>query len=139
MGVTLSTLSTLAPVSFASTVVGFISLAITLLTFIRVFWDNLMTLASAPQEVEDYKGNLKQELYEERSNIRAMKGRIKSSDKDNVTRDGYPLSEATRLKIQSDAVRHVVRDFERLERPFLIPDGHNNSSPSTHHRRRCSD
>lgn len=41
MGVAISTQSTLAPVSLASTVIGFVSFAFTVATAVRVFWENV--------------------------------------------------------------------------------------------------
>jgi hypothetical protein len=41
----------LAPISAASTIIGFISFAFTLGTFLRVFWGNIMTIMNARREI----------------------------------------------------------------------------------------
>ncbi|KAF2662606.1 hypothetical protein K491DRAFT_686486 [Lophiostoma macrostomum CBS 122681] len=77
MGVVISK-GTLNPLSFVSTVIGFISFAFTLATFLRVFWDNLQTIAAAPGEINDFLSTLKQGLLEERRHLRKVRRRRKS-------------------------------------------------------------
>ncbi|PVI05661.1 hypothetical protein DM02DRAFT_683956 [Periconia macrospinosa] len=78
MGVTISH-TTLSPISFASTLIGFISFAFTLATFLNVFWSSLCTIKTAPHEIKDYLSNLKQALLEERRHLRKVRKRIRSS------------------------------------------------------------
>ncbi|KAF2707252.1 hypothetical protein K504DRAFT_458692 [Pleomassaria siparia CBS 279.74] len=85
MGVTISH-SVIAPLSAVSVAIGFISFAFTLATFVRVFWDALLALYSAPSEIMDYLSNLKQGLLEERRHLRRVKRRMKSRRRDS--RDG---------------------------------------------------
>ncbi|KAI9699524.1 MAG: hypothetical protein M1820_007155 [Bogoriella megaspora] len=112
MGVAISSQSSLAPVSLASTIIGFISFAFTVLTAIRVFWSNISTIRAAPTEVPDFLGNLKQALYEERAHLRLVKKSFRTSE--HYDEGGF--------KVLSDTVKHMIRDFKHLERPFLVPD-----------------
>jgi hypothetical protein len=77
MGVVISK-STLNPLSFVSTIIGFISFAFTLATFLRVFWSNLQTISSAPGQINDYLSTMKQGLLEERRHLRKVRRRRKS-------------------------------------------------------------
>ncbi|KAF2236701.1 hypothetical protein EV356DRAFT_497568 [Viridothelium virens] len=112
MGVSLSTNSSIAPVSLASVVIGFVSFAFTVATAFRVFWSNIKTIRAAPTEVPDYLGNLKQALYEERAHLRAVRRKTR----------GIELYDEGGFKVLADAVKHMIRDFKRLERPFLVED-----------------
>lgn len=76
MGVTISH-SVLAPISFASTLIGFISFAFTIATFLKVFWQSIITIKAAPDEITDYLSNLKQALLEERRHLRKVKKRMR--------------------------------------------------------------
>lgn len=51
MGITISKDASLAPISAASSVIGFASFAFTLATFLRIVWGNLRTMMSANKEV----------------------------------------------------------------------------------------
>ena len=64
MGVTISS-TTLAPLSVASVVVGFVGFGFTLGTFFKVVWVNLDTLTEAPHEVPTMLTNLRTERDEE--------------------------------------------------------------------------
>ncbi|KAI9661183.1 MAG: hypothetical protein M1821_009510 [Bathelium mastoideum] len=112
MGVTLSTHSSLAPVSLASTIIGFISFAFTVATAFRVFWGNIKTVQAAPTEVPDFLGNLKQALYEERAHLKAVR---KTSRNLEIYDEGG-------FKVLADTIKHLIRDFKQLERPFLVSD-----------------
>ena len=112
MGVTLSTHSSLAPISLASTIIGFISFAFTVATAVRVFWGNIKTVQAAPVEVPDYLGNLKQVLYEERAHLKAVRRKSR----------GIEIYDEGGFKILADTIKHMIRDFKRLERPFLVDD-----------------
>ena len=97
MGVAISTHSTLAPVSLASTIIGFISFAFTVGTATRVFWTEISTWSAAPSGIDDALTNLKQSLLEERYHIKrarrmlAAKRRSRSAhgrgEKDHHIRD----------------------------------------------------
>ncbi|PSN67290.1 hypothetical protein BS50DRAFT_465539, partial [Corynespora cassiicola Philippines] len=78
MGVTISH-TTLAPISLASTLIGFISFAFTLATFFNVFWSSLRTIHGAPSQINDYLSTLKQGLLQERRHLRRVRRRLRSS------------------------------------------------------------
>jgi len=81
MGITISH-TNYAPISLVSTLIGFVSFAFTLGTFIKVFWSNLGTFAAAPEEINDYLSSLKQGLLEERRHLRRSRRRLKSIKRD---------------------------------------------------------
>lgn len=139
MGVIISTNSTLAPISFASSVVGFVSFAFTLATFLKVVWQNLITLAESSHNVHSYLNNLRQEILEERANLRVLRKSVRRrkrrgggggvgahghGDDNNSLPDavrdlvGIELDDVA-LKTMGDVVRHLTRQFEDIERPFL--------------------
>ncbi|KAL8795334.1 MAG: hypothetical protein Q9195_002204 [Heterodermia aff. obscurata] len=89
-------MSGLLPLSKASIIVGFISFAFTVSTFLNVFWSSLSTMKNAPREMKGYLDNLRSELYGERDYFKkAMR------------------------QLLNDSIRHLMQDFKRLERPFL--------------------
>ncbi|KAF2090917.1 hypothetical protein K490DRAFT_62249 [Saccharata proteae CBS 121410] len=130
MGVTLSTESSLAPISLASILVGFISFAFTFATFLRVTWQNYITILSASNQIHDLLGNLKQGLYEERAHLRRVRKLQRrrntygtsAYDKENIGvrlgGDGDDIA----TKVMRDAIRHMISEFRGLERPFLKDD-----------------
>lgn len=77
MGVVLSTNTEMSSIGFASTVIGFVGFAFTLATLIRVFWDSLMTIKSAPTQIQDFLANLGQGLQEERRHLRRVRQRLR--------------------------------------------------------------
>ncbi|KAF1971612.1 hypothetical protein BU23DRAFT_590533 [Bimuria novae-zelandiae CBS 107.79] len=76
MGITVSHATT-APLFLVSTIIGLVSFAFTVGTFLKVFWQSILTLKSAPREICDYLSNLKQALLEERRHLRKVKKRMK--------------------------------------------------------------
>ncbi|KAF2100327.1 hypothetical protein NA57DRAFT_73938 [Rhizodiscina lignyota] len=129
MGVTLSTHSTLAPISLASTIIGFVSFIITAATLLRVSWDNLQTVWAAPTEITDMLGNLKAGLYEERRHLRRVcreqrRRRSRSAPRRDREKGGARVSRDDgstdrTLLLMRETIRHMVRSFRELERPFL--------------------
>lgn len=81
MGITVSH-TNYAPISLVSTLIGFVSFAFTLGTFIKVFWSNLGTFVAAPHEINDYLSSLKQGLLEERRHLRRERRRLRSVKRD---------------------------------------------------------
>jgi hypothetical protein len=81
MGITISH-TNFAPISLVSTLIGFVSFAFTLGTFLKVFWSNLGTFAAAPHQINDVLSSLKQGLLEERRHVRRARRRLKSLRKD---------------------------------------------------------
>lgn len=128
MGVVVSTTAT-SPFFLVSGIIGMVSFAFTLGTFFKVVWTNLATLTEAQHEVHSYLTNLRQELLEERTSLKflkkACKKRTKSRDSRRYSRDvqdylDLQLDTAT-IKTMADSVRHMIRQFQTLEKPFLEP------------------
>ena len=104
----------IAPLSYASIIVGFISFAFTFFTFVRVFWETILTLWSAPKELQRVLDNLRLELHEERAYLKSMIRRSKSRSR------GRKLhTELGPLRLLNDSIRDLMKDFEKLEEPFL--------------------
>ncbi|KAI9731104.1 MAG: hypothetical protein M1818_007962 [Claussenomyces sp. TS43310] len=113
-------MAALAPISLASTIIGFISFALTVLIWLHSFWSWYETVVSAPAQIRDQLATLRQSLYEEREHVRRIRrrklgGYEKRGSSDAIYFDGGPV------KVIGDAVRDLIHDFKRLERPFLIP------------------
>ncbi|MCJ1304506.1 hypothetical protein MMC08_007319 [Hypocenomyce scalaris] len=104
--------------STASSVIGFISFGFTLLIWTNIFWTAFTTLWAAPEEISLYLANLKQELYEERECLKKSRRRQKSGVGwgGKISRTHVdPQPE----KVLNDTVKSLIREFKRLERPFL--------------------
>lgn len=99
----------------ASSIVGFASFAFTFFTFLRVFWESIMTMWAAPREVRGYLDNLRSELYGERDYFKAATKSSKSKGK-GVSRSHHDVGP---LKILNDSVKHLMHKFKNLEEPFL--------------------
>ncbi|CAF9924590.1 MAG: hypothetical protein ALECFALPRED_002794 [Alectoria fallacina] len=110
----------LAPISYASSIVGFTSFAFTFFTFVRVFWETILTLWSAPKQMMGYLDNLRIELHNERAYFKSALRRTRSRSR-SVKRYHEDIGP---LKILNGTVRRIHREFIRLEKPFL------NISPS---------
>lgn len=93
----------------ASTIIGFISFSFTLATLLRVFWENVMTIWKANDEVHDLLPSLKQALYEERDHLRRVRRRCRGYYEDGA------------MDLLYSGVKGMIRDFKRLEAPFLVP------------------
>ncbi|QIW98024.1 hypothetical protein AMS68_003542 [Peltaster fructicola] len=140
MGVVISTNSTLAPISFASSIIGFVSFAFTLGTFLKVVWVNLETVSEPAHDVHTMLNNLREELLEERASLKVLKKVNKHRRK---FRRKLPeslhellnveLDEVT-VKTMSDTVRAYCRQFQQLERPFL-KNGEDGIQQARHRRR----
>ena len=112
MGVSLSTHTTTSPISLVSSIIGLVSFTFTVATAIRVFWGNISTIRRAPTEVADFLGNLKQALYEERAHLRSVRRRARNVE----------LYDEGGFKVLADSIKHMIRDFKTLERPFLVEE-----------------
>jgi len=81
-------MSQLSTISLASSTIGFISFAFTFFTFLRVFWETILTLLSAPKQMKGYLDNLRLEIHNERayfeSALRRTKSRSRSVKKYHV-------------------------------------------------------
>ncbi|MCJ1294117.1 hypothetical protein MMC34_005674 [Xylographa carneopallida] len=106
-------------ISTASSIVGFVSFAFTFFTFIRVTEGAIMTVFSAPTEAKDYFGNLRQELWELREDLRKASRRNRPRRGSDHKGSGSSL-ESGSLRVLQDTVKRIQRDFRVLERPFLL-------------------
>ncbi|MCJ1395843.1 hypothetical protein MMC18_008729 [Xylographa bjoerkii] len=88
-------------ISTASIIVGFVSFAFTFFTFIRVTGGAIMTIFAAPTEAKDYFGNMRQEIWELREDLR-------KASKRNRPRGGSDLK-GSKSSIESGSLR-VVQD-----------------------------
>jgi hypothetical protein len=127
MGVVVSTTAT-SPFFLVSGIIGMVSFAFTLGTFFKVVWTNLSTLTEAKHEVHSYLTNLRQELLEERTSLKFLKKACKKRPKSRDSRYGRDVRDyldlqldAATIKTMSDAVRHMIKQFQVLEKPFLEP------------------
>ena len=105
----------LAPISYASSIVGFTSFAFTFFTFVRVFWETILTLWFAPKQMMAILDNLRIEIHNERAYFRSALRRTKSRSRSvkKYHEDVAPL------KILNATVKRIHREFIRLEEPFL--------------------
>lgn len=139
MGVAVSTHTTTYPLSLASSIIGVVSFVFTVGTFLRVVWVNLMTMSEAPHEIHSYLTNLRQELLEERSSLRMLKRFQKSRRKGNVEIPymSCEMDEVT-IKTMQDTIKHLIRQFNQVEKPFLEP-GEKGIADAPRHRNRRRD
>ena len=108
----------LPSISIASIVIGFISFAFTLAIWIHAFWGAFLTVVSAPSQLRDAFSTLRQSLYEEREYLKRKRRREKGTqDRDSKQRSLY--DEGGPTKVINDAVKDLIHDFKRYERPFL--------------------
>ena len=105
----------LPTISVASIIVGFISFAFTFFTFVRVFWETILTLWSAPKQMRDYLDNLRLEILNERSYFRTALRRTRSRSR-SIKRFHEDVSP---LRILNSSVRRIHKAFNNLEKPFL--------------------
>ena len=107
--------STIAPIAYASSIVGFTSFAFTFFTFIRVFWETILTLWSAPKQMVGYLDQLRIEIHNERAYFKSALRRTKSRSR-SVKRYREDVAP---LKILNSSVRRIHRQFMKMEEPFL--------------------
>ncbi len=105
----------IAPISYASSIIGFISFTFTFFTLLNVFWASLGTIFSAGKQVHRSFDNLRAELRGEREYFkRALKqSRSRSRGDARMHSDDAPL------RLLNDSVKDLMRDLKRLEEPFL--------------------
>lgn len=101
------------PISWGSTIIGFISFSFTLLIWLQASWHAFLTLGSAPTQVRDSLSTLRQGLYEEREYLK-RKRRQKGGNKDGIYYKSGPV------RIMNDAIKDLIRSFKILEHPFLV-------------------
>ncbi|KAL8704630.1 MAG: hypothetical protein Q9201_002216 [Fulgogasparrea decipioides] len=105
----------LPPISYASVIVGFTSFAFTVFTFLRVFWDSMQTMWSAPKEIRYLLDNLRTELDGERAYFKNAIKEARSKNR-NSTRE---TTETTPLSVLNDSTKSLMRDFRTMEASFL--------------------
>lgn len=103
-----------------------VSFAFTLGTFFKVVQENLSTLTEAKHEVHAYLTNLRQELLEERTSLRFLKKNCRQRQRARDARHSKDVEEyidlqldSSTIKTMSDAVRHMIKQFQDIEKPFL--------------------
>lgn len=64
-------MSPIDEIGLASNLIGFVSFAFTFFTFLRVFWETILSLYSAPKQMTGYLDNLRVEIHNERSYFRS--------------------------------------------------------------------
>lgn len=138
MGIIISK-TELSPFSTVTGIIGLLSFAFTVGTFVKVIWVNYETFVEAQHEVHGYLTNLRTELLEEKANIRVMRRLCKKNNRamrrqggGNGSLYGIELDDVS-LKTMGDTVKSLMRKFKELEAPFLEPgedgiDGHRRSS-----------
>lgn len=109
-------MSSLPTISLASSTVGFISFAFTFFTFLRVFWETILTLWSAPKQMRAYMDNLRLEIRNERAYFKSALRRTRSRSR-SVKKYHEDIGP---LKILNSTVKRLHRKFNRLEAPFLV-------------------
>lgn len=151
MGIVISTAIT-SPFSLVSGIIGMVGFAFTLGTFFSVIWSSLATLNEAPHEVHSNLTNLRQELLEERTSLKFLKKACNKRTKTRDSRHGSDVQDylelqldAATIKTMADSVRHMIKQFQALEEPFLEPgeegiqratNNHNNNNSSGNRRPR---
>ncbi len=109
-------MSSLPTISLASSTVGFISFAFTFFTFLRVFWETILTLWSAPKQMRAYMDNLRLEIHNERAYFKSALRRTRSRSR-SVKKYHEDIGP---LKILNSTVKRLHRKFNRLGAPFLV-------------------
>lgn len=85
----------------------------------------MFELTSSPHEVHAYLTNLRTELLEERASLKGMRKGMRKHRKTMWYETGrsvvgMELDDIT-LKTMNDDLRHLIKRFKALERPFLEP------------------
>ena len=111
----------LPTISYASIIVGFLSFAFTIFTFVRVFWDTIFTLWSAPKQMKLYLDNTRSELLGERAYFKSALRRSRSRTPKKNKEHMYDDSEV--IKLLNGTTKNLLRAFEELEAPFLERPG----------------
>ena len=123
--------SGLPSISYASSIVGFTSFAFTFFTFVRVFWEAILTLWSASKDMPNILDNLRTELHGERAYFKYLLRRQSSRQRKSSSGGGHnggpwgppgsgvPHADLGPLRLLNDTVKDILHEFRRLEAPFL--------------------
>ncbi|OLN97990.1 hypothetical protein CCHL11_06831 [Colletotrichum chlorophyti] len=122
--------------NWLSFVTGILSFGLTILNLIALYGNFVATIRSAPFQIRDSLGNLRQQLCEEREALRHQTREIRSKRKlrrrlSHVS-DKLAGAEARRaldyaektLPLHYITLRELWRNFKELERPFLVTSGY---------------
>lgn len=109
-------MSSVDNIELASNLVGFVSFAFTFFTFLRVFWETILSLLSAPKQMTGYLDNLRMEIHNERSYFRSALRvtRWRSKNSKEYHEDVEPLEVL-------DFVRNHFLPFKSRSRAPLRP------------------
>ncbi|KAI9807230.1 MAG: hypothetical protein M1825_005948 [Sarcosagium campestre] len=120
----------LPAISIASIIIGFISFSFTLFIFFNAFWAAFKTLGKAPTELRDVLATLRIELYEEKEHLRKARRHHATSGSVQANLD------IGSLRVLNNTIKDLLREFKRLERPFLIESLGGGGGSSSGRRRR---
>lgn len=112
-----------AGVTLASVTTGWISFALTILTWLGVYISLLKTFRSAPRAIPISLGNLRQEIQSERSMLRQ---RLKEGDRYHVFHGRQMKSVGTaksHIKLVDETLRITWKEFRDLEKRFIVKNG----------------
>ncbi|OHF00511.1 hypothetical protein CORC01_04261 [Colletotrichum orchidophilum] len=122
--------------NWVSFVTGILSFALTTLNLIALYGSFVATIKSAPNEIRDSLGNLRQQLCEERQALRHQSREIRTKTKlhqrihnlsdrhgSHEARTALSYAEQT-LPLHYLTLCDLWRTFKELERPFLIASGY---------------
>ncbi len=84
---------------------------------LHAFWDAFQTIGAAPSQLQDALSTLRQSLYEEREYLKRKRRRETGGRGTKPSRALY--TEGGPTKVINDAVKDLIREFKRYERPFL--------------------
>jgi hypothetical protein len=116
----------LPSISIASVIIGFISFGLTLAIWLNAFWQAFLTIAHARSQIQDELSILRQRLYEEAEYLRRLRRRERRPperhrDSHRAKKDVY--GDSGPVRVLSDAVKDLTREFKHYEHPFLVIPG----------------
>lgn len=74
-------MSPLENLNLTSSIISLVSFAFTFFTFLRVFWETILSLLSAPKQMTGYLDNLRLEIHNERAYFRSALRMTRSASK----------------------------------------------------------
>ena len=99
-----------------------------------------MTIFAAPREARDYLDNLRQDIYELREDLKKANKRHRPRSNSEPKSGSRTSFETGALRVLNDTMKHLQREFVKLERPFLEEprDNEDIDSPWMHYTARVS-
>lgn len=113
-------------ISVASVIIGFISFGLTLAIWLNSFWQAFLTVAHAHSQIQDELSVLRQRLYEEAEYLRRIRHRQRRPRRDSHRARSDVYGDSGPVRVMSEAVKDLMRDFKRYEHPFLVIPGRTN-------------